>query len=220
MTTDQNSNDREAPHSKLELTAGKTSVSIEGSEDFIERQLPDLLSWVGNNSQSQSEHSSGDQEDQKKGGKEELVQDQLPVPADASEGGSESSSDVTDSEIKQIAQNINVDPEKLSEHFYVDSDGIHIQNPMKIDPECALLGYCTLREQITGETYHDNRETKQTLIDQEKVNISNWGSSLLYQLRRNGLIKDDPNTDRKRNKPFKVTPKGHQEFVNWVNEQE
>lgn len=204
--------------SEVEVTIGQTSVRIEGSESFIERELPTILDWVDSTDGS-TEQARGTQESES-----ELsgVTTQPSIDEAVSEDWSEPSDGEAESKISEIASDLNVDPDKLSEHFYIDEDekSIHIQNPMGIEPKYALLGYCDIREHLTGETYHDNNKTKKKLIDQEKVDIGRWGSSLLYNLRRNGLIKDDPNADRERNKPFKITPKGHKEFVQWINEAE
>jgi hypothetical protein len=204
--------------SEVEVTVGQTSVRIEGSESFIERELPTILDWVDSTDGS-TEKARGTQEPESESSG---VTTQPSLSEAVSEDQSESSDEEAESKLAEIARNLNVDPDKLSKHFYIDEDenSIHIQNPMEIEAKYALLGYCDLREHLTGDTYHDNNKTKKKLIDQEKVDIQRWGSSLLYNLRRNGLVKDDPNADRERNKPFKITPKGHEEFVQWVNETE
>jgi hypothetical protein len=204
--------------SEVEVTVGQTSVRIEGSESFIERELPAILDWVDSTDGS-TEKARGTQEPESESSG---VTTQPSLSEAVSEDQSESSDEEAESKLAEIARNLNVDPDKLSKHFYIDEDenSIHIQNPMEIEAKYALLGYCDLREHLTGDTYHDNNKTKKKLIDQEKVDIQRWGSSLLYNLRRNGLVKDDPNADRERNKPFKITPKGHEEFVQWVNETE
>lgn len=208
------------PHaiSEVEVSVGQTSVRIEGSESFIERELPTILDWVDSNDGGvvQNEGSEGRE------AKSDQAVTQSSLPEVASKEETNASDTERQSKLADIARDLNVNPEKLSEHFYIDEDEntIHIQNPMDIEPEYALLGYCDIRERLTDETYHDNNKTKKKLIDQEKVNIERWGSNLLYGLRRNGLIKDDPNSDRQRNKPFKITPKGHEEFVQWINEME
>jgi antitoxin component of MazEF toxin-antitoxin module len=199
--------------SQVELSVGQTSIRIEGTESFIERELPTLLDWVDTKETEAEQHEQVQTEDNTD---EADVQSSLPVKKGTGAGNE---SGEAKSKLDQVAQQIGADADKLSDHFYIDEseETIHIQNPMDIDSKYALLGYCDIREKLTGETYHDNSKTKKKLIDQEKVDIERWGSSLLYTLRRNGLIKDDPNSDRNRNKPFKITPKGHKKFVKWIN---
>lgn len=200
--------------SEVEIAVGQTSVRIEGSESFIESQLPRILDWADGASDL-----AAPVENESDNSYDGSTQAPLPTVEDTEDNEVESQS-LADSRMEEVAQKLNVEASALSAHFYIDDDGVHITNPMAIEPEFALLGYCTIREQLTGETYHDNRKTKQTLIDQEKVDIERWGSNFLYRLRNEGLVKDDPNTDRRRNKPFKITPKGHQKFINWVTDGE
>lgn len=120
--------------------------------------------------------------------------------------------------LSKFADRANVDASKLEEHFYIDEEEIHVQDPLQIEAKYAVLGYCSIREVLDEDPYHDNTETKKKMIDVEKVNIDSWGRKLLPNLRSAGLIKDDPNTEMSRNKPFKVTPKGRKEFVEWLNE--
>lgn len=207
-----------SPHgvSEVEIAVGQTNVRIEGSESFIESQLPQILNWAN----KANTLASTEEEDEDSGGSDdESTQKHLPTVMEA-EGGEVDQHSSVDPRMEEVAQKLNVDPSALSSHFYIDDDGVHITNPMAIQPEFALLGYCTIKEEMSGNTYHDNRETKQVLIDQEKIDIERWGSEFLYRLRSEGLIKDDPNTDRSRNKPFKITPKGHQKFINWVTSED
>jgi len=206
--------------SQVEVTVGQASIRIEGSESFIEKELPTILDWVDSND-GEIKATEQTQEDEGTESDSDRSVSQPSLTEAANETGDESGGEA-ESKLVEVAYDLNVDPDKLSQHFYIDEDEntVHIQNPMEIDPEYALLGYCDIRERLTGDTYHDNAKTKKKLIDQEKVDIERWGSSLLYGLRREGYIKDDPNSDRSRNKPFKITPKGHQEFVKWINNSE
>jgi hypothetical protein len=123
-----------------------------------------------------------------------------------------------DSGLHKVAKRLEVDYQQLTEHFYIDDDGIHVHSPLNIEPKYALLGYCTIKEILSDDIYHDNKETKDKLIDVEKVEIDQWGRELLPNLRSTGLIKDNPNVDQDRNKPFKITPSGRRELVEWLNE--
>lgn len=138
-------------------------------------------------------------------------------PSIESEEDADEESDST-SKLKDVADRINVPYEALSEYFYMDGDEIHIHDPREIKPKYALIGYCTLKEELHNDTYHDNTDTKKKLIDNEKVNIEDWGGTLLYNLRESGYIKDNPNSQKSRFKPFKITPSGREELVDWLNE--
>jgi len=203
-------------HSKVEIALGESSIMIEGSEQFIQDELPGIMGWVRESAEemdlgSATQCVGGDGEAEPEG-KQATLEESGPTRDEEKEEESEEESGA----LAEVADSIGVDAGDLQEHFYVDNGEVHIQNPMATEPKYALLGYCTIRSELTGETYHPNKETKEHLIDNEKVNIENWGGTLLYGLRRSGLIKDDPQTDKGRNRPFKITPKGHREFVNWV----
>ena len=219
--------------SAIDIQIGESRIHVQGSEEFIADELPDILEWVGNHeatvldeARKGAVETSGD-EVQKSGDGEAGENMSLEEAWSDDEGdhgfSEDGQSDAVEAEpdpLAEVAESINVDPDALSEHFYVDDDGVGIQNPREIDPKYALLGYGIIRKELTGDMYLDNKETKEKLIDQEMVDISGWGSNLLYGLRRNGLIKDDPNTDKGRNKPFKVTPSGFDEFIQWLEDQE
>ena len=207
-------------NSEVNIQVGSNRVHIAGSEEFIIDELPKILDWVSQaditeESVTAEESVNGEEEGNSDGRLDQTTL--LPAPE---EGKPEKATDGAISKIEEIAMSINADPEKLSDHFYTDDDGIGVQDPRHIDPTYALLGYGIIKKELTGDAYLDNTETKKKLIDHEMVDIDRWGPNFLHQLRRKGLIKDDPNTDRKRNKPFKITPKGFDEFINWLENEE
>lgn len=191
----------ESVKSEIEIVVGENRVRINGSEEFISRELSTVLNQIdmenGVNYDEQKDKQQGESGD---------IEDNI------------SGDDELSSDISQVANKINVNPSSLAEHFYTDEDGIHIHNPMDIPPKYAVLGYCTIKEELDNITYHNNTETKKKLIDKEKVDIERWGGELLHSLRQGGYIKDDPNTTKSKNKPFKITPSGRKELINWINE--
>lgn len=201
-------------HSSVEITIGRNNLRIEGSEDFISSELSTILDRIDLGPQPEI--------DDKEGSNKALSTEQEPSGNGASpqEEIDEDSTEkeAADSQLRKVADRINVPYESLSKHFYLDDDTVHIHDPREIESKYALLGYCTIKEELTGDTYHDNTEIKKKLIDDEKVNIEDWGGTLLYSLRKSGYIKDNPNSQKSRFKPFKITPSGREEFVDWLNE--
>jgi len=208
----------ESEQSIVEISIGGNQLRMEGTEEFLSNELSEVLDRV-DLSASADEQVNGATESQpldsnpEPEGKNEPVSEEI---EEEEETASESES--TDSEIQRVAKRLDVDVEKLSAHFYVDEEEIHIHNPLNIEPKYALLGYCTIKEILTEDIYHDNKATKDKLIDVEKVPIDEWGRNLLPNLRNAGLIKDNTKVDRDRNKPFKITPSGRRELVEWLNE--
>lgn len=198
----------ETDGAKAELKVGENEVRLEGSEQFVSDELSNIFDSIditANYSAGPPAESSGTPDGPSAGTPGEVDEE---VETDESEADG----------LQKVATRLNVDVESLSEHFYVEGDEVHIQDPMSVDAKFAFLGYCTIREILMGVQYHENNETKQALIDREKVNIGQWGSNFLYNLRRSGLIKDKPHTEKSRNKPFKITPSGREELVDWLNE--
>jgi len=202
-------------HSLVEINIGQNGIRLEGSEDFLAEELSTILDRVDLTARASPEVS----EQAKQDDNQAAVQSSQQSLSEDDEVDEGVDAGVEDSALDVVAKRLpKVDADDLEAHFYIEDEEIHIQDPMSIDPKYAFLGYCTIREIMTGEQYHDNNETKKKLIDIEKVNIESWGSVFLYHLRQNGLIKDDPHTDKKRNKPFKITPTGREEFLTWLTE--
>lgn len=204
----------EGTQSTVELTIGKNNLRIEGTEGFISQQLSTILDRIDLGSQPQTSLDEGDGSEQATFGD---VSDNGTSVSEKPNPDNRTPSNI-DPQLSQIAERVNVKPESLAEHFYLDGEDIHIQNPRNIEPKYALLGYCTVKEEMTEEPYHDNTETKKKLIDVEKVDIDDWGGVLLHSLRQGGYIKDDPHSQKKLNRPFKITPPGRGEFIDWLNE--
>lgn len=183
----------ENENAEVLVESGNNKVKITGSEDFISENLEEVL---GRLTQSETETTTIESTDEKAVDSEE-----------------------EDSLIKKLSKAQNLNPEKMSNLFYVDeeTEEIHIDDPQKIPPKYALAGYCALRETLTGETKVPNSETKNILIDREKMEIDEWGSKFLYTLRKSGWIKD-ASSDKSRNKPFKLTPKGLRNLREWLDE--
>lgn len=208
-------------NSVVKVSVGGNEIRIEGTEEFISEQLDFILSRIEMASSSKPSQPSEHTEDNDE---EHIPREQAPLNEEfVQEDDSGASEDSEESSpLDRVAEKINVSSSELQEYFYLDeneesSTRIHIQDPMKISGKYALLGYCIIKEDLEDDTYHDNRETKKKLIDEEKVDIDDWGRVFLYNLRNDGLIKDDPQTDKSRNKPFKITPKGYREFVSWLD---
>lgn len=208
----------ESENSVVEISVGQNQLRVEGSEEFISDELSKILDRVDMTAppalpaEADGGEEAVESEVSKPGEQAKLFDEPAPNQADTGEDSD------TDTELSEVANRLNVEPNAISEYFFIDGDEVHIQDPMNIQPRYALLGYCSIKEILTGEQYHDNAATKKKLIDVEKVNISEWGGNLLYSLRQEGLIKDNPHTDKKRNKPFKITPPGREELVKWLNE--
>ena len=200
--------------SSVVISIGQNELRIEGTESFISNELSNILDRIDLSSQSQMDTKDAID---KAGSMDEEASENGASPSTRSEEDLEEEVDDS-SPLKKVAERINVPYGALSEHFYLDEDEIHIQDPRNIEPKYALLGYCTIKEELHGKTYHENTETKKKLIDNEKVNIEDWGGTLLYNLREGGYIKDDPNSSKSRFKPFKITPSGREKLVDWLNE--
>lgn len=208
--------------SSVEIVIGPNEIRINGSEKFVSEELEALLEKVD---LTKSVEPLGTQtpSGMARVEKEELIEHDQ---EDGENAVSSSESSIHDP-LNRVAESLNVPPGGLKDQFYLDEtedneDGeleIHIMYPTKIPQKYALLGYCTIKEELTGQTYFDNKATKEKLVDGEKVPIEYWGRKLVHNLRNEGLIKDDPNSDKKRNRPFKVTPKGRSQFVEWVRQQ-
>lgn len=202
--------------SLVEISIGDNQLRMEGTEDFLSNQLSEVLDRLDLSKQFESGANGDSRTATKNQDQGEVSQDGSETPTSEDDDGGPPEDG--DSELHKVARRLEVDYEKLAEHFYIDEDGIHVHNPLKIEPKFAALGYCTIKEIVFDEIYHDNKGTKDKLIDIEKVEIDQWGRNFLPDLRSEGLIKDNPNVDRDRNKPFKITPSGRREFVEWLNE--
>lgn len=204
----------------VEITLGGNKVRIEGTEEFISNELDTILDRI---SLADSAEPSTPTEQVNNGDNSENSGADQSVDEDITDFGTSDVESLSNFDpITKVSHQLNIDRDNLENHFYIEgtkSDfNIHILDPREIPPKYALLGYCTIKEILSEETYHGNTETKKKLIDQEKVNIKDWGRVFLHNLRKEGYIKDDPNTDKKRNRPFKITPKGRNEFLDWVTE--
>lgn len=214
--------DETTARSEVEIHLGENRIQIGGSEEFVSKELSDILEWVSEHQGTLArDTSTTDSATTSDEAEPATPPDQSTFTETINEGTEDPEVDAEEGieetdPLEKVADSINVDADKLREKFYIDSDGVGIQDPRSIKPKYALLGYGVIKQELDGVTYLDNTETKKKLIDQERVNIDRWGANFLHHLRRNGLIKDDPNTDRKRNKPFKITPKGFEEFVEWI----
>jgi hypothetical protein len=212
-------------NSVVEINFGENRVRVEASEEFITEELKSILEWTTQTiEQVEIEEETEEETDSRH---ERAEQTSLVEVTEESTEEVEDQDEKTEAELEngadelaEIAQSLNVDEEKLSSYFYMDGEGTHIKDPLEIDPKYAFLGYCLIEKERTGDPYRDNRRTKEVLIDREMIDINRWGSTFLYRLRNDDLIKDDPNSDKGRNRPFKITPKGHREFVNWLQKEE
>lgn len=214
----------EIASSVVEITVGANEVRIEGSESFVSDELERILDKVdftdSNESTLSSRHGTGDDRSDK--GSTDRGDTGDPRPMGSEPEKQRSFDEYSGYSLSEVAQRINVPEESLYNHFYLDLDdddfSIHIHDPRNIPEQQAFLGYCTIKEILSNQTYHNNTDTKKRLIDGEKVNIDEWGRKFLHNMRKMGYIKDDPNTDKKRNKPFKITPKGRERLVDWLTE--
>lgn len=205
--------------SVVELSLGENHLRIEGSEEFIGNQLETVIDRL--DLSHQETRASSQVEDSEKttqeddGVRDRELDDFQETESEEDDGATLASDD----RLKKVAEEINADYDKLSQHFYVDDDGPGIHDPRNIEPKYALLGFCVIEKVLNGKNTFGNREMKTRLTDDEMVPIDNWGSQFLYNLRRAGVIKNDPNSDKSRNVPFKLKPQGIHEFVEWVNNQ-
>lgn len=203
--------------SSIEIELGQNRVKLEGSEGFISDELDGVIQLVQDYQEAIEDERDG-QVERERG--EQATFEDLEETEQPSQETPEAESDDTDGDpLKQVARSLNLPYGELSRHFYVEDGEIHVQDPRNIKPKYALLGYGIIRKQLKGETYIDNKATKEKLIDGEMVDIDRWGGKFLYRLRNEGLIKDDPNSDKSRNKPFKITPSGFDEFSSWLEGQ-
>ena len=204
--------------SVVEIVFGSNEVRVKGAEDFVSDELERILDRIDLAQSVEPKEEPKQRERENTPGQQVPLDEQDFRPEQENETTVETDSDP----LQKVSERINIPERALLEHFYVEEKesgmDVHIQDPISIPGKIALLGYCTIREELTGTTYHDNQKTKKKLIDVEKVDIDSWGRKFLHRLRKDGLIKDNPNTDKKRNRPFKITPKGRQEFVNFLSE--
>lgn len=210
-------------NSVVEINFGENKVRVEASEKFITEELESILKWTTQSIERVDIEEETEEESDYNHERAEQTSLVEVTEAEEDEGQDEETKTEFEDEIDElteIAQGLNVDEEKLSRYFYIDGEGTHIKDPLEIDPKYAFLGYCLIEKERTGDPYRNNRRTKEVLIDREMIDINRWGSTFLYRLRNDDLIKDDPNSDKGRNKPFKITPKGHREFVNWLQQEE
>lgn len=211
----------ESHRSSVEISLGNNEIRISGSEEFISGELESILEKIDLTKDSESLGSTkqtleGDSE-------EETTIEQANLKGRTIEGTENLESEKDP--LNVVADDLNVDVTSLKRHFYVEEveNGeeydVHIQDPTGLPNKFAFLGFCTIREVLNDQIYHENVEMKRRLIDVEKIDINNWGGTFLYRLRNDGLIKDDPNTNKKRNKPFKITPSGRQDLIDWLKSQ-
>lgn len=204
----------ENTRSLVEISVGETQLKVEGSEEFISEELSKILDQVDMAASTvpteSGEHSPSETT---------KPRDQ---PKSLEHSEAEQPKTTTDkyanSNLAKVADRLNVESSALEEYFVIDEGNIRIRNPMDIEPKYALLGYCSIQEILTDDQFHDNNKVKKKLIDVEKVDINEWGRKFLYRLRNQELIKDNPNTNKQRNKPFKITPSGRKDLINWINE--
>lgn len=197
----------EENHSEIELSIGGNDVHISGSEDFVSEQLSTVLSEL------------------------EFDDPTTPRPDGAISRSANRESDVdpeskmdevTDdhSGFDKVAESLDVGPELLQKYFFISSDGeLHLENPLNMEPRYALLGYLTIETERTGKQVFDNGGMKNKLVSEEGIDLgdSTWGD-IVYNARRSGDIRDDPDTTQERNKPFRLTRDGREKFIEWLNE--
>lgn len=200
----------EETQARVDLKYGDNHLRIEGPKEFVERQMDTVLEQIPLKNSSKANGNS----------QTEAHVPPTQAPLDAEYDSHEEEPESPDDDLKLVADELSVDYEKLSEEFYVDEDGPGVRNPRQIDPEYALLGFCTIQKVLDGQTVFDNLGMKERLMEDEMVPIDRWGSSLLYNLRRKGLLKNDPKSDKSRNQPFKITPDGIAQFAEWIEEKE
>lgn len=193
---------------QVELRIGGNEVKLQGSEDFISKELETILQNV-DLSNSNGNTKPQDEEDSSESESRDLD--------DTEDDNREEDSD-TDYHpaIVAVADKLSVDPAKISSHFYIEDENIHIHDSYSMPHRHALFGYCMLRTEMTGETIFDNPDTKRKLVEEERVPIDEWGGSFLHSLREENLIKNDPNSDKQRFVPFKIAPRAEQRFRDWL----
>lgn len=202
--------------SSIEIELGQNRVKLEGSESFISGELGDVIQLVQDYQKAVGVERDGKVERER--GEQATFEDLEETEQPSREETEDESGDTDEDPLKQVARSRNLPYDKLSRHFYVEDGEIHVQDPRNIKPKYALLGYGIIRKELKRETYLDNKATKEKLIDGEMVDIDRWGGKFLYRLRNEGLIKDDPNSAKSRNKPFKITPTGLDEFSAWLED--
>jgi len=213
---------RDDPNAHVEISVRGAEISVRGSEEFVKEEIDtvaDLADDLADLSATErdkesAESSSTDQHVQKDSETDGDSDDSTAKPPSR-----EPLSNVGE-EIQEAADGLNVDPVALGDYFYIDEAGTHVDDPLETDPKYALLGYGLIEKERTGDPYLDNQETKQTLIEQEMLPIESWGGTFLYGLRQDGLIQNDPRSEKKRNVPFRITPEGRREFVEWLSDED
>lgn len=206
----------------VEVSIDGAEVSVRGSEKFVREEIESIADLAAD--LAEASDAKQDSHDGNQAGSDEHRQlgSHTTKKSDSSKNelpeGEEQKESVVRGELTEVAQSLNVDPGALGEHFYVDDEGTHVDDPLEIDPKYALLGYGLIEKERTSEPYLDNQETKKTLIEQEMLDIGDWGGSFVYGLRDDGLIQNDPRSEKKRNVPFRITPKGRKEFVEWLSD--
>lgn len=192
---------------KIEMSIGENTILLQGSEDFISSELQTIFDNIDFEvvSSSTSPDSSGEESS-----------DGTVEAGGEGTGDSESGTSESHSAISTIADRLSIDSSLISTHFYVEDENIHLHNPYDITHKYALIGYCMLKREITGEDVFEQSITKEKLIEQERVPINDWGGKFMYRLRENGVIKNDPSSNKQKNIPFKITPKAEGQFKEWL----
>lgn len=198
--------ERSSDKAEVNITVGQNKIELVGSEQFISDELSDILEKV--NIQKGVKNSSEDSE--------------IPTEPDNSESNSsndelDNSVNKSNSDLEVVAESLGVDIGKIRQYFYIENDELHIENPLNIEPKYALLGYLSIENERQNKTTFDNLGMKDTLITKEGVDIDSWGD-FIYNSRRRGEIRDDPDSEQSRNKPFRLTRAGREEFIHWINE--
>ena len=182
----------------IDITIGNSEIHIEGSEKFVSRELSTVLEKVDIEHQSQTKDIDG-----------QTSQESSQTSAEIEEP------EDLEGELNKVADGLGVDSNKLKKHFFIDDNDLHIENPLNIPARQALLGYCTIENEWTGKTTFENRPMKTKLVEQEGVEIDEWGD-FIYNARRRGDIRDDPSSSQQRNKPFRLTRDGRDAFLAWL----
>lgn len=201
---------QEQRQSVVELSIGGNNVHIKGSEDFVSEQLSTVLSEVEFNGQAKDISNPSASKDNINSSNTEVDSSDESTEEDAEDH----------SQLAEVARSIGVEPGELRRYYFVDDKGaLHLENPLNMDPKYAFLGYLTIENERTGKQVFDNTGMKETLVSQEGIDIGDktWGG-FIRNARRRGDIRDDPDTDQERNKPFRLTRAGREEFVEWLNE--
>ncbi|MFC7325496.1 hypothetical protein ACFQMF_12995 [Halorubrum rutilum] len=199
--------EEESEKAVIDLAIGRNQIRIEGSESFVSDEMETILDTI--------DLRKGEQNPSSRGTESTELQDF----DDNSEVDSTNEADTNKSELSEIAESLGVELSRLRRHFFIEDGNIHVENPLNIPPRFALLGYCTIENERKNTTTFDNTEMKEKLINGEGVEIDGWGD-FIYNARRRGDIRDDPNTDQSRNKPFRLTRDGRESFLDWLNDNE